>query len=87
MVGVGALAFRRWKVRRHLSRLPVELVPAIGAAVFGLVGAGLLVHGLSMLVEGPSHGPGEWLSGAAVAIAVAAMYSVRLLAQLRVRTA
>jgi len=87
VLGVGALGFWRWKVRRHSSRLPIELVPAIGAAVFGLVGAALLVQGLSMLAEGPSHGPGEWLSGAAVAIAVAAMYSVRLLAQLRVRAA
>ena len=87
VVGVGALAIWRWKIRRPLSRLSVELVPAIGAAVFGLVGVGLLVQGLSMLTEGPSHGPGEWLSAAVVAIALAALYGVRLLAQLRVRAA
>jgi hypothetical protein len=87
VLGVLALVTWRWKIRRPLSRLPVELVPALGAAVFGLVGAGLLVQGLSMLAEGPSHGPGEWLSAGSVAIVVAAFYGMRLLRHLHVRAA
>jgi hypothetical protein len=87
ILGVLALAVWRLKIRRPLSRLPIELVPAIGAAVFGLVGAGLLAQGLSMLAEGPSHGPGQWLSAGSVAIAVAAVYGMRLLRHLHVRAA
>jgi hypothetical protein len=86
-VGALALVMWLWKIRRPLSRLPVELTPAIGATVFGLVGAALLVQGLSMLAEGPSHGPGQWLSAGLVAIVVAAVYGMQLLRHLHVRAA
>jgi hypothetical protein len=86
LAGLIALAVWRWKLREPTSHLPVELTPAIGAAVFSLVGIGLLAQGLSMLAEGSSHGPGQWLSAAFVAIGVGAVYGVRLLAHLRVRS-
>jgi hypothetical protein len=82
----------RWLVRRrrHASgagtavALPVGVVPAVGATLFGVAGVALLLEGLGLLATGgASHGSGQWLTAGVVALAVAAWYAVELLQTLR----
>jgi hypothetical protein len=56
--------------------LPVAVVPAIGATVFGGTGAALLSAGLSNMMLPGIWGRGLWLVEAGVAILVALIYAV-----------
>ncbi len=66
-----------------LARLPLAVLPAVGAATFGAAGVLLSLEGLSVLLgSGRPAGPGQWLSGGVVALVVAAGFDVLLLRSL-----
>ena len=59
---------RRWETEPALS---AQVVPAVGAALFGCAAVALTGQGLGVLLfEGPSHGPGQWISAGAVSVVV-----------------
>jgi hypothetical protein len=60
--------------------LPDAFVPTIGMSLFGAAGLGLLALSLSHVsVLGPlTTGPGSYLSGAVVALAMAAVFAVQV---------
>lgn len=57
--------------------LPDGFIATAGTACFGVVGLGLLAYGAQSLAFG-AGGAGSWLSAAFVALAVAAVFAVRL---------
>ncbi len=73
--GALVLAGWWWLRRRRGSRWEAEpllspsVVPAVGAALFGCAAVALTGRGLGVLLfEGPSHGPGQWISAGAVSL-------------------
>jgi hypothetical protein len=92
VVGVVALTAwwvlfgRRWRRGTLTGVLPSGFAATIGAAIFGLAGAGLAVQGVGQWVMvGRDYGPGQWLSGAVVSLAVALVFAGSLLRTLRRR--
>jgi hypothetical protein len=87
LVGLAALAGyvvlrRRW-TRRHLfATLPASIVDTVAATVFGLSGLWLLGLGVDWAIQG-HNGAGQWLGAAPIALALAAIYGVRLIGDLR----
>ena len=80
---LGAWAFARRRDKG--ARLPPTLVPAVGAAVFGVAAAALAGESVNGLVlDAAGGGAGQWLSGAFVAAAVAAWFGSRLINELAV---
>jgi len=65
--------------------LPAGMVPAVGAALFGVVGLALLAQGLELLALGPGTGEGADLSAGIVSLAVAALFGVGLYRSLAAR--
>ncbi len=51
--------------------LPDGFVPTVAACLFGVLAAGLAFVGLNTVSSGLNGGPGSYLSGAIVALAVA----------------
>jgi hypothetical protein len=75
LLGGAALAGWWWLGRRRRwwaePSLPPPVVPAVGAALFGSAAVVLGGQGLGVMVfEGPSHGPGQWISAGAVSLVV-----------------
>jgi hypothetical protein len=68
------LAYYLTRRDRSRSVLPEGFVPAVAVSVFGAAGLGLAWLSASNAVVGRSTGPGFFLSGAIVALAVAAFY-------------
>ena len=71
---------------RSRSVLPDGFVPVVAVSVFGAAGLGLAWLSASNAVVGRSAGPGFYLSGAIVALAMAALY-LRPLQRTLLRTA
>lgn len=72
----------RWLVRRRRAptgprgQLPDGFVATIGASLFGAAAVVLGGEGLGVLVfEGPSHGPGQWISAGVVSLVVFAAFA------------
>ena len=72
----------RWVVRRRgvpkepPAQLPDGFMATIGASLFGAAAALLGGEGLAVLVfEGPSHGPGQWISAGIVSLIVFAAFA------------
>lgn len=72
----------RWLVRRRgipkgpPAQLPDGFVATIGASLFGAAAVLLGGEGLGVLVfEGPSHGPGQWISAGLVSLVVFAAFA------------
>lgn len=94
ILGLGALGVHRLARRRRredddvivAGALPDGFVPTVGAAVFGLAGAGFLLNGLGQLPAGSSNGAGQWFSAAAVALVVAAWFVRSLLRVIAARS-
>jgi hypothetical protein len=78
LLAIGPFVWVRRRLRPRAGDLPRGFEATIGAAVFGLAGGGLLLAGLGTLVEGVSTGAGAYLSGAVLALGVAAVYAVSL---------
>lgn len=58
----------RWDEARRPSP---QVLPAVGAALFGAAALVLGVQGLGVLVfDGPDHGPGQWISAGIVSLVV-----------------
>lgn len=72
---VALLLWRRRRPARPV--LPAMVLPFVGLVAFGLVGLGLLALGLDDVRIADGHGAGQWLSGAVVALPVAAYYALR----------
>jgi hypothetical protein len=76
LLGGGVLVGWWWLARRRgrwdEERLPSpQVLPAVGAAMFGAAALALGVRGLGVLVfEGSDHGPGQWISAGAVSLVV-----------------
>lgn len=92
LIGVAALVagaaillvFAWLRRRRHplvtsLDALPAELVPAIGATTFGVVGALLVGQGVDSIMVGIPAGAGLSITQGLAALFVAAVFAVRLL--------
>jgi hypothetical protein len=86
VLGVAALAAAWWLRRRRSPEwgdaglLPDGVVAVAGLTAFGGAGALLTVQGLGQLLAGGGDdGPGQWLSGGVIALAVAAWFGVALL--------
>jgi hypothetical protein len=60
------------------SGLPRGFEATVGVSIFGIAAAGLLASSLDGFFAGGSAGVGEYLSGAIVAAAVAAVYGLSL---------
>ncbi len=95
VLGLGLLGGWMWYRRRSASArsvpgaglLPEGLVAAVGAIMFGGAGALLTVDGLGELLgQGRNHGPGQWLSGGIVALAVALWFARDLIQVVVTRT-
>jgi protein-S-isoprenylcysteine O-methyltransferase Ste14 len=85
-VGVGWWMWtRRRATKVHAAVLPEGFTATAGAALFGVAGVILLVQSLGLLVDGTSHGAGQWLSGAMVSLAVAATFAWSLFGTIRSR--
>jgi hypothetical protein len=61
--------------RRSRNALPGSFVPVVAVSVFGAAGLGLVWLASNDAVVGRSAGPGFYLSGAIVALAMAAAYA------------
>jgi len=88
VLGVGALALlivvrRRWTRARRWTTLPPTVVDTIAVMAFGASGLWLAGLGLDAVVVASGHGAGQWLSAAPIALAVALVFGVRLLRDLR----
>ena len=77
LLGGGVLAGWWWLARRRGRRSDEarppspQVLPAVGAALFGAAALVLGVEGLGVLVfEGPDHGPGQWISAGVVSLVV-----------------
>ena len=83
--GIWLVLRRRW--HRHalnaVSVMPATFVPAIGAAMFGFVGAALSLQAIGSLKFGRNSGAGQWLSAAPIALLAAAGFAVILVRRLR----
>ncbi len=58
--------------------LPDGFVPTVAACLFGVLGAGLVWVGINTTSSGLNGGPGAYLSGAIVALLVAAGFAPAL---------
>lgn len=74
------IARRRWK--SHTDRLPHGFSPTIGTALFGLAALGLMGVSTMNIVFSNTSGTGALLSGGIVALAVFAIYGIRLAREL-----
>jgi hypothetical protein len=85
LAGLGAwfALRRRWRTTPASGALPPAVVPAVGAALFGV--AALTLAGQAMQAVGwrSTSGLGQWLSASVVAAAFAAGFTVVLVRQLR----
>jgi hypothetical protein len=73
-----ALWQRRRREPRYLGVLPDGFAATVATALYGVAGAGLLLLSLDAYVAADGAGNGQWLSGAIVALAMAAVYAVPL---------
>lgn len=87
---VGLMALVAYFAMRRLRRpryMPSTFAPTIGAAVFSLAGAGFTLMSIGQTVTGGSDGAGAFLSAGLVSLAIAAVFSLRLLPLLTPETA
>jgi hypothetical protein len=78
-----------WRRRRaevpDAAVLPDGFVPTIGASLFGVAAAGLLLESLNAFIAGKGTGSGQFLSAGLVAAAVFGVFAYRLLGTLTTR--
>jgi hypothetical protein len=87
VLGLLALAayfvLRRW---RRPRRMPAAFAPTIGAALFGLAGCGLTLLAIGQAAVDGTGGAGADLSAGLVSLAIAAVFSFKLLPLLALET-
>ena len=85
IVGFGVLTFlrRRWRATPATGALPPALVPAVGAAVFGVAAVALASQAMQSIGWHSTAGVGQWLSAAVVSGLVALGFGMALLRSLR----
>ena len=77
----GFLLWRRRADRqdpRYLGVLPDGFAATVATSLYGAIAAALAVLSLDAFLVGGGDGTGQWLSGAIVAVAMAAVYGVSL---------
>lgn len=74
---------RRWRTTPAYGALPPALVPAVGAAVFGVATLALASQAMQAITWQSTAGLGQWLSAAIVSAVVAVGYGVVLVRNLR----
>jgi hypothetical protein len=79
-LGVWFVLRRRWPPD---GALPTPLLPAVGAAVFGLAALALAAEAMQAIGWQSNAGMGQWLSAAAVSAIVAALFGGVLIRELR----
>lgn len=84
-LGVGLLWRRRtMRSSRSLAGgLPATVVDTVAVAAFGAAGVWLVGQTVDTLVVSAGRGAGQWLSAAPVALALAVVFGVRLLRDVR----
>jgi hypothetical protein len=82
-LGVWALLRRRWRATPATGALPPSLVPAVGAAVFGVATLTLASQAMQSIGWRSTAGLGQWVSAAGVSAVVAAGFGVVLYRTLR----
>jgi hypothetical protein len=88
VVGILALAaffgVRRWWSRSGgLTGLPAIVVETAAVVAFGAAGVWLAGLGIDSVAVSSGHGAGQWLSAAPVALALAVVFGLRLMRDLR----
>jgi len=78
VLGGYALWHRRRREPSYLGVLPDGFSATVATALYGVAAAGLLLESLNGYVAGSGIGSGQWLSGAIVSLAMAAVYAVSL---------
>jgi hypothetical protein len=78
LVLAGYALWQRRRQPRHVGVLPDGFAATVATALYGVAGAGLLLLSLDAYVVAGGAGSGQWLSGAIVALAMAAGYAVPL---------
>jgi len=74
---------RRWRTTPASGALPPALVPAVGAAVFGVAALTLASQAMQAVGWKSTSGLGQWLSASVVSAGFAAGFAVALVRQLR----
>jgi hypothetical protein len=85
LIALVALKFvtaRRPNIIRE-SRLMQVVTDTVAVTAFGAAGIGTLAFGLSAVATQSGHGFGQWLSAAPVALALAVIFGLRLVSDLR----
>jgi hypothetical protein len=70
-------------VERRWTTLPASVMDTVALCLFAVAGLWTLALGLDALATSHGDGSGQWLSAAPVALAAAAAYALRLLADVR----
>jgi hypothetical protein len=78
VLGGYALWRRGRREPRYLGVLPDGFAATVATALYGVAAAGLLLQSLNGYVFGHGVGNGQWLSGAIVSLAMAAVYAASL---------
>jgi hypothetical protein len=82
-LGAWALLRRRWRATPATGALPPGMVPAVGAAVFGVATLALASQAMQSIGWRSTAGLGQWVSAAGVSAVVAAGFGVVLYRTLR----
>ena len=86
LLGAALLLWRRRRGHTpEATMLPEGFVPTIGASLFGVAAAGLLLESLNAFIADKGTGSGQFLSGGLVAAAVFGVFASRLLGTLTTR--
>jgi hypothetical protein len=78
VLGAFLLWRRRARPPRYLGVLPDGFAATVATSLYGVAAAVLAVESLDALLVAGGDGAGQWLSGAAVALAMAVLYGVSL---------
>ena len=78
VLGAFLLWRRRARPPRYLGVLPDGFAATVATSLYGVAAAVLAVESLDALLVAGGDGAGQWLSGAAVALAMAVFYGVSL---------
>jgi hypothetical protein len=78
VLGAFLLWRRRARPPEYLGVLPDGFAATVATSLYGLAAAVLALESLDALLVAGGDGAGQWLSGAAVALAMAVLYGVSL---------